>query len=165
MKVKVNQQYNFDLEAANNTLIFDGNAIDLDSRQLSDGKSHLIFDNRSYSIEIVSVNPDEKVVEVKVNGNSYEVVIEDEYDRLLKKMGLDNGQTTRVTEVRAPMPGLVLSVAVEEGAEVKKGDTLLILEAMKMENVIRALSSGVVKAIKINKGDKVEKNQVLIEFE
>jgi biotin carboxyl carrier protein len=62
------------------------------------------------------------------------------------------------------MPGLILSVAVAEGQEVKKGDPLLILEAMKMENVIKAPADATVKVIKVRKGDSVDKNQVLVLF-
>ena len=67
--------------------------------------------------------------------------------------------------VKAPMPGLVLDILVEAGQSVNKGDNLLILEAMKMENIIKASGNGVVKNININKKDAVEKNQLLIEME
>ncbi|MNR65826.1 2-oxoglutarate carboxylase large subunit [compost metagenome] len=67
-------------------------------------------------------------------------------------------------EIKAPMPGLVLNVMVQEGQEVGKGDNLLVLEAMKMENIIKSPDSGIVKKILITKGDKVEKNEVLIQF-
>jgi biotin carboxyl carrier protein len=60
------------------------------------------------------------------------------------------------------MPGLVLKVLVEEGKEFKKGDNLLILEAMKMENILKAPADGKVKSIKIKPGDKVEKNEILL---
>ena len=60
------------------------------------------------------------------------------------------------------MPGLVLKVLVNEGQEFKKGDNLLVLEAMKMENILKAPVDGTVKGIKIKAGDKVEKNEVLL---
>jgi biotin carboxyl carrier protein len=62
------------------------------------------------------------------------------------------------------MPGLVLSVLVSAGQEVKKGDKLLVLEAMKMENIIKAGGDGVVAQIMVNQGQAVDKNQTLIEF-
>jgi biotin carboxyl carrier protein len=62
------------------------------------------------------------------------------------------------------MPGLVLSILVKEGDEVKKGDNLLVLEAMKMENIIKSPADVTIKFIKIKPSDKVEKNQVLIQF-
>jgi biotin carboxyl carrier protein len=63
------------------------------------------------------------------------------------------------------MPGMVLDVKVTEGDAVKKGDALLVLEAMKMENIIRSTGAGVVKKIHVKKGVAVEKSQVLIRFE
>ncbi len=62
------------------------------------------------------------------------------------------------------MPGMVLNILVKEGDEVKKGDTLLILEAMKMENSLKATADGVIKKIVAVKGTAVEKNQILIQF-
>ncbi|HNM32873.1 MAG TPA: biotin/lipoyl-binding protein, partial [Chitinophagales bacterium] len=66
---------------------------------------------------------------------------------------------------KAPMPGLVLDILVEAGQAVNKGDNLIILEAMKMENIIKASGSGTVKSIHVQKKDAVEKNQLLIEME
>jgi biotin carboxyl carrier protein len=62
------------------------------------------------------------------------------------------------------MPGLIIDLRVKEGDQVKAGDPLLILEAMKMENIIKASGDSIVKSLKVKKGETVEKNQVLIEF-
>ncbi|MDB5143897.1 MAG: gcdC, partial [Mucilaginibacter sp.] len=70
----------------------------------------------------------------------------------------------KVSEIKAPMPGLVLKLFVSEGTEVKKGDNLFILEAMKMENIIKSPADVTVKTVKIKPGDKVEKGQVLLTF-
>ena len=83
----------------------------------------------------------------------------------LDKMGMSAGADEKMDSVKAPMPGLVLDILVEAGQAVNKGDNLLILEAMKMENIIKASGNGVVKSININKKDAVEKNQLLIEME
>ena len=68
-------------------------------------------------------------------------------------------------DVKAPMPGLVVEVPVVVGQTVAKGDKVLILEAMKMENVIKAVGDGVVKAVHASQGQPVEKGQLLIEME
>jgi biotin carboxyl carrier protein len=70
----------------------------------------------------------------------------------------------KISEIKAPMPGMVLKVLVEEGAEVKKGENLFVLEAMKMENIIKSPADVTVKTIKIRPGDKVEKGQILMMF-
>ncbi|HEY9195548.1 MAG TPA: acetyl-CoA carboxylase biotin carboxyl carrier protein subunit, partial [Mucilaginibacter sp.] len=71
---------------------------------------------------------------------------------------------TKVSEIKAPMPGLVLRIFVAEGDTVQKGDNLFVLEAMKMENIIKAPADVTVRKIKCKAGDKVEKGQILIEF-
>ena len=78
---------------------------------------------------------------------------------------MDNLLVTKVSDLKAPMPGLVLSIDVEVGKEVKKGDALLILEAMKMENVIKSPTDGVIKSIAVKTSQAVEKNQLLLNFE
>ena len=75
------------------------------------------------------------------------------------KKAADSGKA-----LRCPMPGLVISVAVTEGQEVKAGDTLAIVEAMKMENVLRAERDGVVKTIKAKPGDSLAVDAVIMEF-
>jgi biotin carboxyl carrier protein len=81
---------------------------------------------------------------------------------MLDKMGMSATSDEKMDNVKAPMPGLVLDILVEAGQSVNKGDNLLILEAMKMENIIKASGNGVVKNININKKDAVEKNQLLM---
>ena len=66
--------------------------------------------------------------------------------------------------VRCPMPGLVVSISVNEGQEVKAGETLAVVEAMKMENVLRAERDGVVKAIRAKPGDSLAVDAVIMEF-
>ena len=68
-------------------------------------------------------------------------------------------------ELLTKMPGKIVKINVEEGQTVKKGETLIILEAMKMENIITSPRDGIIKSISVKKGDAVEKNQLLIEFE
>ena len=83
----------------------------------------------------------------------------------LEKMGLSNVASAKLNNLKAPMPGLIYEMKVKVGDEVKKGDTLLILVAMKMENAIKAVGDGIVKSIKTNTGDSVEKGQLIMEFE
>ena len=73
--------------------------------------------------------------------------------------------SAKLNNLKAPMPGLIYEMKVKIGDEVKKGDVLLILVAMKMENAIKAAGDGIVKSIKTNTGDSVEKGQLIMEFE
>jgi len=129
----------------------------------SEGQYHILYESKSYHAQIE--NQGDKEFEVILNGNKYQIAFSDEYDQLIDKMGLTIANSDKVTDIKAPMPGLVLSVEVEKGQEVTKGEALLILEAMKMENVIKSPGEGVVKSINVDKGKAVEKGAVLIEFE
>lgn len=163
-KVKVNDQFLFEVEQSDSKIAVNNKELVLDISQLGNGLSHVLYNHRSFNTEIVEVNKTDKTCKIKVNGNRYTIKVEDQFDQLLKQLGLDNLTVNKVLEIKAPMPGLVLNLFVEEGDEVKKGDNLLILEAMKMENILKAGADGIVKKVMIKKGDKVEKNQVLIQF-
>jgi len=126
---------------------------------------HLIHENQSYTLEVVDFQKEEKICVVKVNNSEYTVTLEDRFDSLLHQLGMDNMNSQQVNELKAPMPGLVLDILVEVGTTVTKGDGLLILEAMKMENIIKSPTDGVIKSVEVEKTNAVEKNQVLIKFE
>jgi biotin carboxyl carrier protein len=164
MNVKVNDSHNFEIEIEQQVLKVDGAELAIDVADLSGGHVHMLYQNKSYKIELVSEDKAEKTSLIKVNGTLYKVAIEDQYDLLLKQLGLDITKSNKMLEIKAPMPGLVLNVVVEEGQEVNKGDNLLVLEAMKMENIIKSPSTGIVKKIHVSKGNKVEKNEILIQF-
>lgn len=138
---------------------------ELDIIPTADGNFHIIQNNLSYNAEVLGTNYNEKVFELKINGVIYEVKLEDEYDQLVKRLGLSVVTHQVVKDINAPMPGLVLEVSVEAGQEVEEGTPLLILEAMKMENVIKAPGTGVVKRVNVSKGEAVDKNHLLIEME
>lgn len=138
---------------------------DLDVLSLSDKEAHLVYEQESYSIEIVNRNYIDKNYTVKMNGRVFQVAIETPLDQLIKEMGLSLGSSSVSDEVYAPMPGIILEVHVTEGDAVKEGDYLCVLEAMKMENALTAPRDGVIKSVTIAVGDTVEKGKLLIEFE
>jgi len=135
-----------------------------DLSALSEGIFHVLKDDRSFSVEVLSIDASTKSVQLKINGQIHDVQVKDRFDLLLEKMGMSNAAASKVNNIKAPMPGLIVGISLEVGATVSKGDTVLILEAMKMENVIKAPGDGTVRSINVQKGDRVEKGQVLIEF-
>ena len=138
---------------------------ELDIISISDTKKHLILNHKSYEIEHVEFDKEKKIATIKVNNNSYTIELKDKFDLLLNDLGMSNMSVKIVKEVKAPMPGLVVSIKVEKGQEVKEGEAVLILEAMKMENVIKSPVDGIIKSVKIEPTNTVEKNQILVEFE
>lgn len=164
-KLRVNGKTDFELELEHNQLKHDGEFIDWDMVEVIPGAFHIIYKNQSYVTKVVDANHETKQFTIRVNGNDYAVEAKDKYDLLLQQLGMSNLASAKVNDIKAPMPGLVLSIGVEEGQTVKKGDAILILEAMKMENVLKSPGEGKVKSIKVKKGDAVEKNQVLVVME
>lgn len=152
----------------NNTSSFEVTENDLhklDAVKIEESKFHVLKDNKPYKAEIISADFLSKKYTIKVNNNSYEVAISDALDELIKSMGIERGKTKLVNAIKAPMPGLILEINVAIGQEVKENDPLLILEAMKMENSFLSPRDGVIKSIAVEKGNAVDKGQLLIEFE
>ncbi|MBS3913305.1 MAG: acetyl-CoA carboxylase biotin carboxyl carrier protein subunit [Bacteroidetes bacterium] len=140
------------------------NSENISIQKLEDGKLFLLVNGRTFTATLLSADTGEKTVELLLNNKKYKVQLKEALDDLLHSMGLDKAISKGATSIKAPMPGLVLEVSVEAGATVSKGDKVLVLEAMKMENVIKSPGDGIVARILVNKGETVDKNQVLIEF-
>ncbi|MEJ2478418.1 MAG: biotin/lipoyl-binding protein [Desulfobacterales bacterium] len=153
---------NYEISFSEGRLLINGKPFDGDLSRIDQRKFHLIRNGRSYRIEILERK--DKQFTVRVNGSVVETDLKDKMDILLEKLGMDHLAEDAVNDINAPMPGLILDVHVTAGDEIKKGDPVLILEAMKMENVIKASGDGTVKEVTIKKGDSVEKNQVLVRF-
>jgi len=103
-------------------------------------------------------------VTLRIDGVKWSAQVSDERMQLLERMGMSASDETLDRELLAPMPGKVLSIEIEAGAEVAEGDALLILEAMKMENVLKSPRAGRVEQVEAAAGEAVEKGAVLITF-
>ncbi len=126
---------------------------------------HILVNNRSYHAEVIEAQYVKKTFVLKVNGTRYTIQLKDKFDQLVDSLGLHAAAGQAVADIKAPMPGLVLAVQVESGQTVAAGDSLIILEAMKMENVLKAPGDGVIKSVEVIKGQAVDKNQILIKLE
>lgn len=162
---KDNKEFRVDLEGDANSGLFNDERFNWDVIKVKENTYHIIKDNQSYNLEVLNINTAEKSFFIKVDGIKYKMSTKDKYDELLHSLGMDNLASAKVSDLKAPMPGLVLDVSVKGGQQVSKGDALLILEAMKMENVIKSPTDGVIKSISVNKGETVVKNQLILNFE
>lgn len=152
----------FDIVVDEKTVQIDDQQHEWEATGLGPYRLGLVVDGRS--VEAALYRRDDGQWEVTIDGRTRAVRVQDERALLLERFGLEDEGAGAQMNVKAPMPGLVLRVLVEEGDEVQEGDSLLVLEAMKMENELHAPGAGIVKAIHAAAGDAVGKNALLVEF-
>ena len=161
----VNGEKSFEIEKNNGQWLINNKASQNDVLNLPDGMLSFIQNNKSYTAVIEHINILDKEVQLNIDGHSFHIQINEPIDQLLSSMGLDLKAVKKLESVKAPMPGMVLKILVEPGQTIEKGDGLLILEAMKMENVLKASGTAKVKSIPVSPQTAVEKGTVLIELE
>lgn len=164
-KVLVNDSQSFEIEEEGGAVMIDGAQVKPDLYTISENRYHLILDHRGYQVEVIEKDDQAKSAVIMVNGKGYRVQLKDEKDRLLETLGFETNARSSIRDLKAPMPGMVLDILVDAGQQIKKGEQILVLEAMKMENLIKSPSDLIVKSIEVNKGDKIEKGQPLLYFE
>lgn len=164
LKIGLNGKESLDYEEKDGKMFLNGEELNWDIQQNGERSVHVLEDGRGYNVEIISFDKAEKKITVRINGQTVETTIKDRFDLLLEQMGMADMGKVALKNIKAPMPGLIHEILVSEGDEVAKGDQLLILEAMKMENIIKSPGEGIIRAIKVKKGETVDKNQVIIEF-
>lgn len=130
-----------------------------------DGRTlHILHQNHSYTAEILDLNRSDKTVRLNIGGAIHDIKAKDRFDVLLETMGMSSAATTKINNLKAPMPGLIAGISVQPGDILTPGDTVLVLVAMKMENNLKSPGEGTVKTVCVAPGDRVEKGQVLVEF-
>jgi biotin carboxyl carrier protein len=165
LHLTVNDDRTYDVQSSGEHFILDDTTEHLNVSSSASGVLSVIHNGRSYTATVESRDDVKKEIALRVNGALYTVEIEEPLDRLLKKLGMDAAASAKAESVKAPMPGMVLKILVEVGQQVTKGDPLIILEAMKMENILKASGPATVKTIRAAERTAVEKGAVLIEME
>jgi biotin carboxyl carrier protein len=162
IKATVNGGNTLSIEKKGEGTFINGEEVIHDLRLLKPGTYHLLLNQKSFTVEVEASSLSEKKHLLRINGKKFDIQLRDRFDDLLHELGMDAMTSQKVSDLKAPMPGLVVDIPVVEGQEVKKGDTLLVLEAMKMENTLKAIADVTVKKIAVKKGQAVDKNTVLI---
>lgn len=155
-RLQVDEQLTIDLDRKN---------LDLEIFEEEGNILRFRVDGKNYEAECIKLDAQKKVITIFLNGTPFQINIQDHIDLLIEEMGLETSQNQDVKEILAPMPGQVQKVLVEKGQEVNEGDGLLILVAMKMENLIKSPISGIIDEVLISDEQIVDKNQEMITFE
>lgn len=157
---------NYSVKANDFTFSLDNADIEaIDLVQKTKTSFNLIKDHRSVNVHLLETDSSGKKMTIEVDGESFSVEIKNELDLILDKMGFGSASAKQIKEVKAPMPGLVLEINVTDGQEVSEGHKILILEAMKMENIILIHTNAKIKRILVSAGQAVVKGQVLVELD
>jgi biotin carboxyl carrier protein len=165
LEVKVNDRNNYAVNNEDGQWQINDKAVNFDVQFQPNGLVSVLYNNKSYTATVENVDRKNKELSLRINGQAHKIAITEAIDKLLVSMGMDLKAMQKAEPVKAPMPGMILKILVEAGQQINKGDGLLILEAMKMENVIKATASATVKSIKAVEKTAVEKGAILIELE
>jgi biotin carboxyl carrier protein len=139
----------------------DGKTYEVDFESVSGQPVYsLIVDGRSHEAYIYQ--GEDNNWQVLLRGRLYPITVEDEREKRLRAAAGGGVAETGEFHLRAPMPGLVVAIPVVEGQEIKKGQVILILESMKMQNEIKAPRDGVIGRIRVKAGESVEQKQTLL---
>ena len=156
-KVLVNNNQEFTIE--------EDSINDLDILKLSVSDYHLLHKQKSFRATVIESDFNDKTYKIRINSNTYEVKIKTLLDDLIKTIGYTTGSAKIINSISAPMPGIIIGVNIKKDQKVKEGDTLLILEAMKMENAILCPKDAAIKEVLVSTGETVDKNKLLITFD
>ncbi|MGD8864577.1 MAG: biotin/lipoyl-binding protein [Anaerolineales bacterium] len=144
----------------NDQLAVNGVPVQADFQSVSDQPVYTLLLNGE-SFEAL-VYPSENGVQVLLRGRLFDFVVEDERQRRLRQSSGGAAMQSGDYQLKAPMPGLIVAVPVEEGQKIESGDDLIILESMKMQNELKAPRDGTVSRVRVKSGDNVDQNQVLL---
>lgn len=165
LQVTVNEKNTFSIQQEDGHLVINDTPANWDASWQPNGLVSVLYNGKSYTAIVENTDRKTKEVSLRVNGQMYKISIKEPIDQLLSNMGMDLKAMQKLEPVKAPMPGMVLKVLVTPGQQINKGDGLVILEAMKMENILKATAAATVKAIRVNERTAVEKGAILIELE
>ncbi len=153
-----NERYEIEIDNDGSVLV-NGELRDVDFLNLGGSLFSLITENKSFEAVI---DDDEGRIAVMMRGRLFEAQVLDERAMLLLQRR--GGQPSGSGEINAPMPGLIVEVTVESGQTVQQGETLIILESMKMQNELKSPVDGVVGSIHVSADQAVNKNDLLVEI-
>lgn len=158
------KEQSFDIEIDENKTRAIINGEELPFEIISGENGRFLFKTGTKMYKIDNISRDNKEITFSLNGTFLTASVKDGQDLLLEKLGFKSELEASIGNLKAPMPGKILDILVDEGTEVALGDPVMILEAMKMENELKSPADGILETLHVQKGDNVEKNQLLLEI-
>ena len=125
----------------------------------------MTYKGKNFHGEIMEENLENRMLKVKINHSEYLISKKGPLDELIAQLGLDKVKVRKLSQLKSPMPGRIVAISISVGDEIEVGDSLLTLEAMKMENVLKSEGVGIVKSIEVKTDQVVDKGAVLVTFE
>ena len=165
LELTINDKNTFSIIEEDGQLVLNNTPVNLDVVEQPNGIISVLYNGRSYTAIIEKTDRKAKEISLRINGQLYKTAIKEPIDQLLSNMGMDIKAMQKAEPIKAPMPGMILKILVTPGQKINKGDGLVILEAMKMENILKAGANATVKAIRVTERTAVEKGAVLIDLE
>jgi biotin carboxyl carrier protein len=125
----------------------------------------MTYKGKNFHGEIIEENLENRMLKVKINHSEYLISKKGPLDELIAQLGLDKVKIRKLSQLKSPMPGRIVAISISVGDEIEVGDSLLTLEAMKMENVLKSEGVGIVKSIEVKTDQVVDKGAILVTFE
>lgn len=160
----INQKNSYQIDTQKGEMYINSEKMKVDIHKENAFLQHVLADNHSYKVSIHKIDKENKEVTLVINGKKTVIVLRSQTEMLLASLGLHKMLASKLDSIKAPMPGLIQTIMVTEGQSVQKGEPLLILEAMKMENVIKSPANVVIDKILVTAKTTVEKGHVMISF-
>lgn len=142
---------------------YQGKTVDIKLREDPNGFSYIVWKNKKYMLDVIEKNQNRYTV--MINGVWHSFSVETPISLKRRRYLEQQGESSAVVSIEAPMPGKIIDILVDEGAEVKEGEPIIILEAMKMQNEISSHVTGTVQSVSVKKNDSVMKDDVLIDIQ
>jgi acetyl/propionyl-CoA carboxylase alpha subunit len=142
---------------------YQGKPVDIRLHEDPNGFSYIVWKNKKYMLDVIEKNQNRYTI--MVNGVWHSFTVETPISLKRRRYLEAQGDSSSSVVIEAPMPGKIIDIMVEEGSEIKEGEPIIILEAMKMQNEITSHVTGVVKSVEVKKNDSVMKDDVLIEIQ
>jgi biotin carboxyl carrier protein len=142
---------------------YQGKEVDIRLHEDPKGFSYIVWKNKKYMLDVIEKKQNRYTI--LVNGVWHSFTVETPVSLKRKRYLAQQADASSTVSIEAPMPGKIIDIMVEEGVEVKEGEPIIILEAMKMQNEINSHITGIVKSVSVKKNETVMKDDILIEIE